>query len=41
MEKICAIGETVCNELEVFILEEHRIDQKRKWDAGEGEERGL
>ena len=36
--KKCAIGET---KFEVFILERQRIDQKRKKDGGEGEERGL
>ena len=35
--KICAIGE----QIEVFILGGQRIDQKRKRDGGEGEERGL
>ena len=32
-----------CNrlKLEVFILGRQRIDQKRKKDGGEGEERGL
>ena len=30
MQKKCAIGETVCNEIKVFILGRQRIDQKRK-----------
>ena len=34
--KICAIGETECNKIEVFILGGQRIDQKRKkgWRRG-------
>ena len=40
--KICAIGETKCNnKFEVFILGGQIIDQKRKKGWGEGEERGL
>ena len=40
--KICAIGETECvMKLEVFILGGQKIDQNRKRDGGEGEERGL
>ena len=37
--KICAIGETECNEIEVFILGGQRIDQKRKkgWWRGSRE----
>ena len=37
--KICAIGETECNEFEVFILGGQRIDQKRKkgWWRGSRE----
>ena len=41
MQKKCAIGETECMKLEVFILGRQRIDQKRKKGWGEGEERGL
>ena len=37
--KICAIGEQ--NVIKVFILGGQRIDQKRRRDGGEGEERGL
>ena len=40
MKKICAIGETECNEFEVFILGGQRIDQKRKkgwWGEGSRE----
>ena len=40
-EKIYAIGETECNEIEVFIVGGQRIDQKRIRDGGEGVERGL
>ena len=39
--KIYAIGETECNEIEVFILGGQRIDQKRNRDGGEEVERGL
>ena len=37
--KICAIGETECNEFEVFILGGQRIDQKKKkgWWRGSRE----
>ena len=37
--KICVIGETECNEIEVFILGGQRIDQKRKkgwWRGSRG-----
>ena len=36
---VCAIGETECNELEVFILGGQRIDKKRKkgWQRGRRE----
>ena len=38
--KKCAIGETECNEIEVFILGRQRIDQKGKkgWRRGRREE---
>ena len=36
--KKCAIGETECNEIEVFILRRLRIDLKRK-RVGEREKR--
>ena len=36
MKKKCAIGETKCNETEVFILGSQRIDQKRKKGLGRG-----
>ena len=39
MQKICAVGETECNEFEVFILGGQTINQKRKkgWWRGSRE----
>ena len=38
MKKKCAIGETECNKIEVFIRE---LIRRERRDGGGGEERGL